>query len=214
MNGDHVCPVSWEDMSRTAPPLLVVISGPSGVGKDAAIEQLKRKDRPWHFVITATTRVPRPGERDGVDYIFLDEGTFLEMRSEGQLLESAQYSGSWYGVPLSQVQDGLSDGKDVFLKIDVQGAETVRELAADALFIFLAPGSFEELEGRLGSRQTEGPVETQRRLELAREELAQVGKYDYCVINRDGELEQAVADIEAIITAEKRRVTPRVVKLG
>ena len=206
--------MSWEDIGKTAPPMLVVISGPSGVGKDAAIERLRRLDRPWHFVTTATTRVPRPGERDGVDYIFLDEGTFLDMRSRGQLLESARYSGHWYGVPLSQVQDALSAGKDVFLKIDVQGAETVRELAPGALFIFLTPGSFQELAGRLASRQTEGPVETQRRLEIARQELAQVCRYDYCVVNRDGELEQAVADIEAIITAEKCRVRPRRVHLA
>ena len=195
------------------PPLLVVISGPSGVGKDSAIDELKKKDRPWHFAITATTRSPRPGEKDGVDYIFLDTETFLELRDAGQLLESAEYAGRWYGVPRSQVSDALQQGKDVFLKIEVQGAETIKSIVPEAVLIFLAPASFEELAGRLGQRQTEGPEETAHRLEIARQELAQMDRYDYRVINGDGHLEQAVADIEAIIVAEKCRVAPRRVTL-
>ena len=206
-------PANNDGLSGKAPPLLVVISGPSGVGKDAVIEELKKKGRPWHFVISATTRSPRPGEQDGVDYIFLDEETFLEMRDGGQLLESAQYSGRWYGVPRSQVSDALEAGKDVFLKIEVQGADTVRQLAPDALFIFLAPASFDELAGRLARRQTEDAGEAQRRLEIARQELDRMARYDYCVVNRDGLLHEAVSDIEAIITAEKLRVNPRVVRL-
>ena len=203
-----------DGLSGKAPPLLVVISGPSGVGKDAVIEELKKKGRPWHFVITATTRAPRPGEQHGVDYIFLDEATFLEMRDGGQLLESAQYAGRWYGVPRSQVSEALKAGKDVFLKIEVQGAYTVRQLAPDALFIFLAPASFEELAGRLARRQTEDAGEAERRLEIAKQELDRMASYDYCVVNRDGLLHEAVADIEAIITAEKLRVNPRVVRLN
>jgi guanylate kinase len=194
-------------------PLLVVISGPSGVGKDAAIGELKKKDKPWHFVVTATTRAPRPGERDGVDYIFLDEGKFKGLRDNHQLLESAEYSGRWYGVPRSQVVEALESGKDAFLKIEVQGAESVRKLAPEALFIFLAPGSFEELAGRLNRRQTESPEESDRRLNIARQELALAEQYDYCVVNRDDCLEQAVSEIEAIIIAEKCRVRPRVVRL-
>lgn len=204
------------DLEMTAPaagPLLVVISGPSGVGKDAAIAELKRRDKPWHFVVTATTRAPRSGERDGVDYIFLDTDTFQEMRRQGQLLECAEYAGRWYGVPRNQVQDALDAGKDVFLKIEVQGAETVRQLVPEALFIFLAPGSFAELAGRLAQRQTEGPEETERRLQIARQELAQAGRYDYRVVNRDGGLAEAVSEIEAIIVAEKCRVSPRAVRL-
>ena len=201
------------DITVESPPLLVVISGPSGVGKDSVIEELKKKDKPWHFTITATTRSPRPGETDGVDYIFLDTDKFLEMRDSGQLLESAEYSGRWYGVPRSQVADSLKQGKDVFLKIEVQGAETIRALAPESVLIFLAPASFEELAGRLGQRRTESPEEAVRRLEIARQELALVGRYDYCVVNRDGCLDEAVADIEAIIVAEKRRVAPRITKL-
>ena len=199
--------------SVESPPLLVVISGPSGVGKDSVIEGLKKKDKPWHFTITATTRPPRPGETDGVDYVFLDTETFLEMRDSGQLLESAEYSGRWYGVPRSQVAEALEKGKDVFLKIEVQGAETIKAMAPEAVLIFLAPASFEELATRLSQRQTEGAEEAARRLEIARQELAQMNRYDYCVTNGDGCLEQAVADIEAIIVAEKCRVVPRAVKL-
>jgi guanylate kinase len=201
------------DMKDDSLPLLVVISGPSGVGKDSVIEELKKRNKPWHFAISATTRPPRPGEVDGVDYIFLDTETFLEMRETGQLLESAEYSGRWYGAPRSQVADALEQGKDVFLKIEVQGAETVKALAPEAVLIFLAPASFEELAGRLSQRQTENPEETARRLIIARQELARMDRYDYCIINRDGQLQQAVADIEAIIVAEKCRVAQRRVKL-
>lgn len=207
-------PVPDSSLGIEAPPLLVVISGPSGVGKDSVIEELKKRDGAWHFTVTATTRSPRPGEKDGKDYIFLDTEAFLELRDAGQLLESAEYSGRWYGVPRSQVRDALEQGKDVFLKIEVQGAESIRALAPEAVLIFLAPASFEELAGRLGQRRTENDDETARRLNIARQELAQMHRYDYCVVNRDGRLEQAAADIEAIIVAEKRRVTPRRVKLG
>ena len=201
------------DTTSESPPLLVVISGPSGVGKDSVIEELRKKNGPRHFTVTATTRSPRPGETDGVDYIFLDTETFLEMRDSGQLLESAEYSGRYYGVPRSQVSEALKQGKDVFLNIEVQGAGTIRALAPEAVLIFLAPASFEELAVRLGQRRTEGPEEAARRLEIARQELAQVGRYDYCVVNRDGRLDEAVADIEAIIIAEKCRVASRRVEL-
>lgn len=214
-------PVSREDgallageTKRESVALLVVISGPSGVGKDSAIKELKKKNRPWHFTVTATTRAPRPGETDGKDYIFLDTETFSKMREAGQLLESAEYSGRWYGVPRSQVVDALEQGKDVFLKIEVQGADTIKAMAPEAVLIFLAPASFEELADRLGQRQTEGAEETARRLAIARQELAQMDRYDYCVINREGRLAQAVDDIEAIIVAEKCRVVPRRVNLA
>ena len=194
------------------PPLLVVLCGPSGAGKDAVLSELKKLDCPWHFAVTATTRPPRPEERDGVDYIFLDTDTFLKMRERDQFLECAEVYGRWYGVPRSQVREGFNAGRDVILKIDVQGADTVRGLAPEALLIFLAPGSFDELGRRLGQRKTETAEEAELRLRVAREEMSQVSRFDYRVINRDNRLEEAVKDIVAIIAAEKCRVVPRLIE--
>ena len=198
--------------ANPAPPLLVVLSGPSGVGKDAALSALKELDRPWHFVVTATTRTQRPGERDGVDYIFLDTDTFAKMKARDEFLEYAEVYGRWYGVPRSQVSLGMGAGKDVLLKIDVQGAETVRSLAPEAVFIFLLPGNFDELRPRLALRMTESSPEMELRLKVAREELQQVAQFDYRVVNHEGGLDRAVADIDAIIAAEKCRVAPRKVQ--
>jgi len=195
--------------AEPAPPLLIVLSGPSGVGKDAALNALKLLDRPWHFVVTATTRPQRPGEQDGIDYIFLETAAFLEMKDQDELLECAQVYGNWYGVPRSQVSQGLKEGKDVILKVDVQGADTVRKLATEALFIFMVPGSFDELRDRLTQRMTERPSEIDLRLSIAWSELGRVAEYDYRVVNRDDQLEQVIAEIDAIITAEKCRVHPR-----
>ena len=195
--------------AEPAPPLLIVLSGPSGVGKDAALNALKLMDRPWHFVVTATTRPQRPGEQDGIDYIFLETAAFLEIKEQDELLECAQVYGNWYGVPRSQVSQGLKEGKDVILKIDVQGADTVRKLATEALFIFMVPGSFDELRDRLTQRMTERPSEIDLRLSIAWSELGRVAEYDYRVVNRDDQLEQVIAEIDAIITAEKCRVHPR-----
>jgi len=197
--------------ASSAPPLLVVLSGPSGVGKDAALDALKLLDRPWRFVITATTRPQRPGEQDGVDYIFLETAAFLKMKERDDLLECAQVYDYWYGVPRNQVRQGLQDGKDVILKVDVQGADTVRVLAPEALFIFMIPSSLDELKSRLTKRETETPSQVALRLSNAQSELGRVGEFDYRVVNREGQLEQAVAEIDAIITAEKCRTRPRVV---
>ena len=199
--------------ANPSPPLLVVLSGPSGVGKDAVLSELRKLDRPWHFAVTATTRPMRPGERDGVDYIFLDTETFDRMRERDEFLECAEVYGRWYGVPRSQARDALRSGKDVFLKIDVQGAATMRSMAPEALLIFLIPPSLSELQERLKGRMTESPDDLERRLRTAEEELNQVHSFDYRVVNPDGRLDQAVADIDAIIAAEKCRVVPRLVQL-
>ena len=193
------------EISSDFPPLLVVLSGPSGVGKDAALAELRKLDRPWHFVVTATTRPIRTGETDGIDYIFLDEPTFLGMKDQNEFVECAQVYGRWYGVPRSQVTSGLDAGKDVILKIDVQGAATVRKMAPDALFIFMAPGSLDELRERLSQRLTESTPEMELRLNTASEELKQAGLFNHQVVNRKDNLDQAVADIDATIAAEKRR---------
>ena len=201
-------------MTGPAPhPLLVVLSGPSGVGKDAALTELRKLDRPWHFPVTATTRPPRPNERDGVDYVFLDTGSFQEMLRRDEFIESAEVYGRWYGVPRSQVLRGMDSGKDVILKIDVQGAQTVREAAPEAVSIFMAPGEVDDLRRRLSQRMTEDSPEMERRLEVARSELDRAREFEYLVVNRDGDLARAVADIDAIISAEKCRVSPRKVKL-
>ena len=188
------------------PPLLVVLSGPSGVGKDAALTELRKLDRPWHFVVTATTRKIRSGETDGKDYIFLDERTFLGMKYRNEFVEFAQVYGNWYGVPKSQVIIGLEAGKDVILKIDVQGAATVRKMAPNALFLFMVPGSFEELQERLSQRMTESPPEIELRLKTAENEMNQSNGFDRQVVNSKDNLGQAVADIDAAIAEEKRRV--------
>ena len=183
------------------------------MGKDAALAKLKELDRSRHFVVTATTRPQRPGEHDGVDYIFLDNDTFLEMREREEFLECAEVYGRWYGVPRSQVQDGFKAGKDVILKVDVQGAETVRKAAPEAVSVFMVPGTFDDLRQRLSQRMTESSPEMELRLQIARQELDRMGEFDYCVVNRDGRLDQTIRVIDAIIVAEKCRVVPRRVRL-
>ena len=196
-----------------APPLLVILSGPSGVGKDAALAELKKLDRPWYFAVTATTRKMREGERDGVDYLFLDEDIFFKMRERDEFLEFAQVHGHWYGVPRNQVRNGLKSGRDVILKIDVQGAETVRNLIPEVVSIFMLPGSLDELRTRLAGRMSESSPEMELRLKAAEAELARVSDFDYRVVNRDNCLEQAISDIDAIISAEKCRMNPRMAQL-
>ena len=195
-----------------APPLLVVVSGPSASGKGSVMSGLRELDRPWHFAVTATTRPMRAGEEDGKDYIFVDLETFLRMRERDELLESAQVYDRWYGVPRQQVRDPLIAGKDVILEIDVQGAATIRQIAPEAVTIFVMPGSVDELRRRLMGRGTEDENEMRRRLEEASVELSRIGEFDYRVVNRDGELEAAVREVDAIIAAEKCRVEPRLVQ--
>ena len=187
------------------PSLLVVLSGPSGVGKDAALAELRKLDRSWHFVVTATTRKIRSGEVHGTDYIFLDEPTFLEMKERDEFVESAQVYGNWYGVPKSQITSALEQGKDVILKIDVQGAATVKKIAPNALFIFMVPGTFEELRERLSQRMTESNADIELRLKAAANELDQGKDFDRQIVNSKDNLGQAVAEIDAIIAEEKVR---------
>ena len=195
-----------------APPLLVVISGPSASGKGSLLAALRELDRPWHFAVTATTRPMRSGEVDGKDYIFLDVDTFLRMRERDELLESAQVYDRWYGVPRQQVRDPLIAGRDVILEIDVQGAATIRNIAPEALTIFVMPASMDELRSRLAGRGTEDGAEMQRRLDEASVELGRMHEFDYRVVNRNGQLDDAVHEIDSIIAAEKCRVNPRLVQ--
>ena len=196
-----------------APPLLVVLSGPSASGKTTLLGELRKLCRPWHFAVTATTRPMRSGEVDGKDYIFMDTADFLRARERDELLESAQVYDRWYGVPRWQVRDPLIAGKDVILGIDVQGAATIRSIAPEVLTIFVMPPSMDELKSRLAGRGAEDQSEMDRRLQEATVEIARMGEFDYRVVNRNGGLDDAVREIDAIIAAEKCRVNPRLVQM-
>jgi len=159
-----------------------------------------------HFVVTATTRRQREGESDGVDYRFVSPERFQQMAERGELLEWAQVYGNWYGVPREEVEQALARGLDVMVKADVQGAAAIKSLYPTAVLIFLAPPSVEDLGRRLGSRNTESAVDLELRLRTARQEMERLSIFDYLVVNRQDETDEAVADIEAIITAEKCRI--------
>ena len=195
--------------------LLVIISGPSGVGKDTIIEALRRREREpaFHYVTTCTTRAPRSGEVDGVSYHFLTVERFLEMRDAGELLEANEVHGNWYGTPRQEVGAALAAGRDVILKIDVQGAQAVKERVPDALLVFLVPPSMEALFQRLRSRATETADELELRQRNAAIELARQGDYDRVVVNETGEVERTAAEIEAIIEQEKRRHASRRIRV-
>ena len=194
-------------------PLLIVISGPSGVGKDTVLESMRRRRLPFHFVVTATSRPQRPGEVDGEDYFFVSREQFEAMVEHGELIEHALVYNQYKGIPKQQVLDALASGQDVIMRIDVQGAATVRRLYPEALLIFLTTRSAEELVGRLKSRETETPESLRLRLTTARQELEQWGLFDYLVVNADGQLDEAVDTISAIIQAEHHRTRPRRVTL-
>lgn len=201
-----------EPLSR-AKPLLVVLSGPSGVGKDLVLARMKKLGRPLHFTVTVTTRPQREGEVDGLDYHFVSPAKFEEMVEKGELLEWAEVYGYWYGVPRGQVKEALERGLDVIIKADVQGAATIKEALPQALLIFLAPPSMEQLKQRLSQRKTESSIDLDLRIETAREEMKRLPMFDYVVVNRQDGVDLAVAEIDAIIAAEKCRVTPRVVEI-
>jgi guanylate kinase len=194
-------------------PLLVVLSGPSGVGKDSILMRMREIGFPFHFVVTATSRPIRPGERPGYDYHFVGEERFREMIVREELLEWAEVYGHYKGIPRTEVREALASGRDVILRIDVQGAATIRRIAPEAVFIFVAPGSFDELTSRLRWRRTESPDEMERRLGVARQEMAAVEQFDYVVLNHEDRLDDAVGQIRAIIVAEKQRVRPRRITL-
>ena len=194
-------------------PLLIVISGPSGVGKDSVLDMMKARGLPFHFVITATTRKPRADEVDGVDYFFLSQDEFARMIDDGELLEYAVVYKDYKGIPKSQVRKALASGKNVIMRVDVQGAETVRDLVKDALLIFLTPQDEEELINRLKKRNTETKESLKLRIATTRQEYKKIDLFDYIVINKDDHLDEAVDAIEAIIKAEQHRVHQREVHL-
>jgi guanylate kinase len=202
----------WSEIQKRE-PLLIVVSGPSGVGKDTVLQRMKERRMPFHFVVTATTRPPRAGEVHGLDYFFLSTDEFAEMIEQKGLLEWARVYNDYKGIPKQQVRDALASGKDVVMRLDVQGAATVRELSPGAVLIFLTPASEEELIHRLRERKTETPEGLKLRIATARRELQRVVEFDYCVTNKDMALETTVDQIMAIIEAEHSRVHPRKVSL-
>ena len=192
-------------MTNNRSPLMVVISGPSGVGKDAVLERMRLLPREWHFIVTATTRERRPNERDGTDYVFMTTEEFRSLVEKDGFLEHAEVYGRWYGVPRSQTEEALRSGKDCIVKVDVQGARTIRTEVPDALLIFLAPPDMKELERRLRERKSETVEDMKRRIDTARLEMEQEAEFDYVVVNHNGRLDDAVTEVDEIIAREKRR---------
>ncbi|MCI8687470.1 MAG: guanylate kinase [Lawsonibacter sp.] len=186
---------------------LIVLSGPSGVGKSTVIAELLSQRKNIYFSVSYTTRQPRVGEQDGVNYNFVDRAEFERMIAADELLEYAEYVNNYYGTSLRVIQDRLEEGVDVLLDIEVQGAAKVRARCPGALFIFIIPPSFEELSRRLHRRNTDSEDVIAGRLEKARVEFKEIPNYDYLVIN--DKVSGAVAEIEAILTAAECRVENR-----
>jgi guanylate kinase len=203
-----------EFVQRRQPPLLVVLTGPSGVGKDVTLERMKQMGVPFHYVVTVTTRKQRPGEVHGKHYYFVSKDKYRQLLEEGQLIEHAEIYGNMYGIPRSEVADPLRRGMDVIMKPDVQGARRIRELEPDAVFIYLAPPSMEEQARRLFYRKTEDPQELAVRLGVARQEMHELTQFEYFVVNHNNRLDDTVRQIEAIMAAEKSKVHPRRIRMS
>ena len=199
--------------------MLVIISGPSGVGKDTIIDAMRQRevatghqgDR--HWVVTVTTRAPRDGEVDGLDYHFVSREEFLRIRADRGFLEANEVHGNWYGSPRTQVREALSSGRDAMLKIDVQGAQVVKEQVSEALLIFVIPPSLETLFARLRARATETADELEVRQRNAAIELARQDDYDHVVVNETGQVERTAERIEAIVARERAEHAGRRVRI-
>lgn len=195
-------------------PIVVVISGPSGVGKDVMIERMIESDRiGFHFTITATTRQPRPGESDGVNHYFVTVDDFLNLISDDNLLEWAQVYGNYYGVPKQQVRDALTDGNHVIIRVDVQGANRLKEIIPEALTIFINPPSLDVLKNHLTKRGVDSETEMTKRLAAATEEISQASLFDFTVTNEEDRLDHTVSQVVGIIESESQRIPPRKVDI-
>ncbi len=194
-------------------PLLIVISGPSGVGKDSVLARMKERKLPFYFVVTVTTRQRRPNEIEGEDYFFVSEDEFAELIEKDELIEYAYVYNDYKGIPKSQVRQALESGRDVVMRLDVQGAASIRRLYPEAVLIFLTTQNEEELVKRLKSRHTESHEELNLRIAMARQELKRIDAFDYILVNRECQLDRTVDLILAIIEAEHHRVHPRKVRL-
>jgi guanylate kinase len=204
---------AWYVELENPRPLLVVISGPSGVGKDATIQRMRARGFPCCFVVTATTRPQRPGETDGVDYRFLTQEAFQQMIAREELLEHAMVYGQYKGIPKAAVRAALTSGQDVVLRVDVQGAATVKRLVPQAISIFLTAESEEALLERLRRRHTENEAQLNRRIKAARAELHRAREFKYRVVNRECALDETVDTVLSIMKAERCRVDWQPVEL-
>ena len=194
-------------------PLLIVISGPSGVGKDSVVRAMKARHLPFHFVVTATSRAPRPEEVSGRDYFFFSKEEFARMINNDEMFEYALVYNDYKGSTKKQVRDALASGQDVVMRLDVQGAATVRKLAPQAVLVFLTTKNKRELVNRLKNRKTDAAEDLSLRIATAQQELKRASEFDYVIVNADGCLEETVQTVIAIIRAEHHRVNPRKVSL-
>jgi guanylate kinase len=202
-----------DTFSRQWHPLLVVLSGTPGSGKDSVIRRMQERGIPFEFIVTCTTRPPRPGEENGRDYFFVSNTEFQELIRRGDLLEHAEVYGHQYGNSKTQVRQALAAGRDALLRIDVQGVDTIRRKCPEAVTIFLTASSEQELSRRLRMRGSETAEQVSLRLRTAREEMRRIPDFDYVVTNADGELDAAVDTIAAILRAEHARAVPRILSL-
>ena len=195
-------------------PIVVVISGPSGVGKDVMIDRMIESDRiGFHFTVTATTRDPRPGEKDGINHHFVTVDDFVNLIANDDLLEWAQVYGNYYGVPKKQVRDALTAGNHVIMRVDVQGAKRLSEIIPEALLIFIIPPSLDVLKNHLEKRGVDLEVEMTKRLAAANEEISQANLFDFTVTNEEGRLDDTVNEVVEIIESESQRIPPRRVSI-
>lgn len=190
-------------MTAARSPLLVVLSGPSGVGKDAILDELERRGHRFHRVITCTTRAPRENERDGVDYYFVTDEQFDALIANDGLLEHADVYMHRSGVPRQQVLDKLAEGLDVYVRTDVQGAATIKRLMPDAVTIFIAPTSLTELEERIRARGSDDEARIARRLATARAEMSRASEFEHVITNEPGRLEAAVDRLAEILASRR-----------
>jgi guanylate kinase len=201
--------MDYDGFERKITPLLIILSGTAGSGKDSVVRRMIERGVPFECVANLTSRPPRPGEIDGRDYRFVSENAFKEMIRNDELLEHAVVYGQYKGIPKRPVHNALAAGKDVLLRIDIQGAATVRRQYPEAVSIFLTASSLEELKRRLLGRGTDSPDQVEIRLRTASEEMRRIPEFDYLVVNADGRLEDTVETIVSIIRAEHCRTTPR-----
>lgn len=193
---------------------MIVLSGPSGVGKDAILNRMRELNNPLEFITTVTTRSRRVTERNNIDYHFVTKAKFREMLARNEFIEHAEVYGNYYGVPKLPIKAALEQHRDVIIKVDIQGAQTIKRLIPQGIFIFIITPTLEELKDRLAARRTESALDLSLRLKTAESELEQLHLFDYIIVNRRDQIDRAVSDINAVIQAEKCRLVPREVSLS